>query len=83
MAGERDIEVKGLRELDAALAVHPAAVELSVLPVTGADLPFFLLGESMGGAVSIACAASGRFPFAGVMLIAPMCGIDPVGALSV
>lgn len=66
--------------IDAALALHPAAVELSGLPATGDALPFFLMGESMGGAVAIGTSATGRFPFVGVMLIAPMCGVDPVGA---
>jgi alpha-beta hydrolase superfamily lysophospholipase len=41
-------------------------------------IPLFLLGESMGGAVAIMVAHDGRVKVDGVILIAPMCGIDPV-----
>jgi alpha-beta hydrolase superfamily lysophospholipase len=39
-------------------------------------LPFFVMGESMGGAVAILAAHTRAFPFDGVVLRAPMCGID-------
>jgi alpha-beta hydrolase superfamily lysophospholipase len=34
-------------------------------------------GESMGGAVAILAAHRGAFPFDGVLLRAPMCGVHP------
>lgn len=70
-------EVGLASETDVDPRMHPAAVELASLPVSGADIPFFLMGESMGGAVAIVTAASGKFAFDGVLLVAPMCAIDP------
>ena len=58
--------------------MHPATVELASLPPSRGEIPFFLIGESMGGAVSILAASSGKFGFDGVLLVAPMCAIAPV-----
>ena len=63
---------------DVDVLMHPLTVELASLPASGADLPFFLHGESMGGAVAILAAASGRFGFDGAVLVAPMCALDKV-----
>ena len=54
--------------------------QLAALP---ASLPFFVYGESMGGAAAILAAHSGRFCFDGVLLRAPMVGIDPVSGTAV
>ena len=65
-------------------APAPAASE-SKEPDAGAPeaaahtVPFFILGESMGGALTALVIAEGRVKFAGAVLVAPMCGIDPVG----
>jgi alpha-beta hydrolase superfamily lysophospholipase len=48
----------------------------SVLPVMSGDVPVVLVGESMGGAVAIDCCQARPRDFAGVVLIAPMCGIE-------
>ncbi|KAA0165909.1 hypothetical protein FNF28_03291 [Cafeteria roenbergensis] len=43
----------------------------------GAETPAFLLGESMGGALATTAARLNPELFAGMILFAPMCGIDP------
>ena len=53
-------------------ATSAPGTQALTLPV----LPFFVTGESMGGAVAILAAHSRAFPFDGVVLRAPMCGID-------
>ena len=54
-------------------AVQALQSALAALPH---HVPFYLFGESMGGAVAILAAHSGRVVVDGVLLRAPMCGID-------
>ncbi len=55
--------------------------EYSAVNLTG--IPVFLIGESMGGAVAIATAVSARVVLDGVLLLAPMCGMDPVSGMRI
>ena len=59
---------------DAAVLPAPPAT-----PLLQSRLPYFLMGESMGGATACLMAASLGNKIDGVILIAPMCAVDPVG----
>jgi pimeloyl-ACP methyl ester carboxylesterase len=57
-----------------------AAEELSRLPATANDIPFFLWGESFGGALSVLAAARSPVPFSGLILQAPLLALTEVSA---
>jgi len=46
-------------------------------PRTPARIPYFLMGESMGGATAVLMATDGSAQFDGIILTAPMIDIDP------
>jgi len=67
---------EGLPDLMAVAADGDVVATNADLPTLPPGTPFFLLGESMGGAVAVRCADARPGEFAGAVLLSPLCGVS-------